>query len=134
MKKMNRTEINTLARHIESKINRKKHVPSLARLIKEAKTTDEYKRLSHLQSNSAVRETLVLINHDNALSRKQDEIVSRYLRKHDYDQRYRVGSNEWIHCPKSITSQLVDEITIAQLMSDDINELVTKLINKYTNE
>lgn len=136
MKKLNRQEITAIAYRIQENIDKAKkaNYKSVERLIVEAKLLPEYKKISKLKSNSAVREALELINLSSMLDQKQKNIIVKYVTSNGYNRVYVKGNFTYVPVKKeTLIDQIKRDITLEQLMSDDLQKMIDTITKRYIN-
>lgn len=139
MKKLNRQEITAIAYRIQENINkaRKASYKSVERLTVEAKLLPEYKELSKLTSNSAVRRALEITNGVKTLQDKRVNVIKNHIKEHGYtaSRNYSTEGSYYTYYLNNtnLLDQIQRDITLEQLMSDDLQEMIDTITKRYIN-
>ena len=135
MKKLNRHEIAAIAARIQNNINEATEPESVESVTKRIKQTEEYKEISKLKSNSSVRKALELIGRTSELDNKHQNLINNELRNLGYKSIYTYingkSGHKYTYQGKDLTNQIKNDITLEQLMCDDLQDLINKVTKKY---
>lgn len=65
-----------------------------------------------------------------------DNVIAAHLTKHGYSRKnkYSRDNPEWYFVFPTITDKIKRDITLEQLMTDDLQSLIDKITNKYLSE
>lgn len=137
MKKLNKQEIEAIAAYIQNEINKATKFESVESITDRVKQTEEYKELSKLKSNSAVRKALELINKPDGLDVMQHKVIQKELIKLGYLKKYLYyidGKNhyEYVYQYENLIDKIKNDVVLEQLMCDDVHKLIEQITKKYT--